>query len=448
MGKFSPLPKAITLCLRALISLTLLAWLTSPLAANSFVYQDAQHYIVKVRSSVEFAAYPDDNGSRSGAGVLIDRERGWIITNRHVSGVMPKHLEVMFLNGNYLPASIVFADHFLDFSILRVDPHKISRDSFPASPECRNLPDVGQQVVAFGFPFGLELSGSRGMISSIRKDIDYVWIQTDAAINSGNSGGGLIELSTGRVLGINTSGYAKSKSEGIGFAIPMKHICRILDILRQGEDPNVHLIPVSFAPKLDRDFGLTVAWVFQNLPQAWPLKVGDKIMAVQRDGFVSVENEGELLHELRGQKGSVHLQILRNNIERTIEVPLFLRDNLMSTPIMHFSGMTLAFYGARDSELRPISSFIRIHEIDEDSDASVFGFEQWDYIVDFDGRRGSNKIAVLCKHLHEAEKLGEKIQLTVQRYEYSYFSDFEFRVFNIAPEDVGLIVGGVNTKNC
>ena len=440
--------KALPTYLSTIILFAFSACLVTTLAAENLVYQDAQKYTVKVRSSVAFAAYPDDSGTRSGAGVLIDRKRGWIVTNRHVSGVTPKHLEVMFSDRDYLPAKVIFTDHFLDLSILKTDPLGISRGSFSASPECRALPDVGEQVVAFGFPFGLELSGSRGVVSSIQKDIDHVWIQTDAAINSGNSGGALTNLSTGRVVGINTSGYSKSKAEGIGFAIPMDHICRILDILRREEDPNVHLIPVSFAPKPDHDFGLTVAWVYQNLPLIWPLKVGDEIISVKRDGFVPVENEGELIHELRGQVGSAYLKILRNQSEREIEVPLALRKNLSSSPLMHVSGMTLANYRARDSELRPISSFIRIHEIDEGSDASVFGLEQWDYVVDVDGEHGSGDITDLCRHLYDAEKRGQRVRLTVQRYEYNYFSDFGFRVFEITPEDVGMIVSGENTKNC
>ena len=161
-----------------------------------------------------------------------------------------------------------------------------------------------------------------------------------------------------------------------------------------------------------------------------------------------VENEGELIHELRGQVGSAYLKILRNQSEREIEVPLALRKNLSSSPLMHVSGMTLANYRARDSELRPISSFIRIHEIDEGSDASVFGLEQWDYVVDVDGEHGSGDITDLCRHLYDAEKRGQRVRLTVQRYEYNYFSDFGFRVFEITPEDVGMIVSGENTKNC
>ena len=78
---------------------------------------------------------------------------------------------------------------------------------------------VGSDVIAIGTPKGLSWSVSKGIVSAIRDSNSLRIIQTDAAVNTGNSGGPLVDLKTGRVIGVNTFGFKKSTSEGLNFAI-------------------------------------------------------------------------------------------------------------------------------------------------------------------------------------------------------------------------------------
>ena len=127
---------------------------------------------------------------------------------------------------------------------------------------------IGEFVLAVGSPFGLSQSVTYGIISAVgRRDLELGdrmlkyqdFLQTDAAINQGNSGGPLIGIRSNRVIGINTATYSKSRSEGIGFAVPMFYACRVFDLLRVGLDPAPPYLPVAFATGDDIPNELVVA---------------------------------------------------------------------------------------------------------------------------------------------------------------------------------------------
>ena len=154
----------------------------------------------------------------TGSGVIIT-ESGYVMTNYHVIEGNTS-IEITLSGGDSYSATVVGGDSELDLAILKLSSN---RNDFPAAA-LASYEDitVGEGVLALGFPYpsdiGQELSASSGIVSSLKFVEGYEYIQTDAAINSGNSGGPLVNLN-GEVIGINS--WVFTIGEGLGFAIPV-----------------------------------------------------------------------------------------------------------------------------------------------------------------------------------------------------------------------------------
>jgi len=430
-----------------LMCFALLALSESSLASEQ-VFRDARSYTVKVKSSVEYPVYPDSRGTRTGAGFLIDQTQGLILTNRHVSGIFPRTLQVMFDNQEYIDGSVEYVDQVLDIAIIKVPPSSIPPTAQKARLSCNKNPIVGDEVGAFGHPFSLSFSGTRGIVSSIREDSGYSWIQTDAAINSGNSGGPLIELRSGKVVGVNTASYSKSVSEGVSFAIPMVHVCRIIRNFESSVNPSAPYIPVSFSPRPNYDAGLIVAYVYQNLPVIWPLKFGDEVIAVVNNGFLeAVSNEGGLLHALRGMNENTALKVNRNGSEILVDISLIPRKSPLKKQSVHFSGAIITEFDYRDNELINPSNYMRINHVRSGSDARLAGLRQWDYIIGIDNTSFTDMNS-LCSYLGKIEIDKKEVKLLISRYGHGYDSSTVFKLINLEPRKVGIVKKGRNNLSC
>jgi serine protease Do len=181
-------------------------------------------------------ARPDEKPAQSlGSGFVIDGS-GIIVTNNHVIEGADT-IEVNFTDGTTLKAELVGRDQKTDLAVLRVKPSKpLAFVPFGDSDKLR----VGDWVMAIGNPFGLGGSVSLGIVSARNRDINAGpyddFIQTDAAINKGNSGGPLFNLQ-GEVVGINTAIYSPSGgSVGIGFSVPAATAKGVIDqLIKYGE---------------------------------------------------------------------------------------------------------------------------------------------------------------------------------------------------------------------
>lgn len=169
-----------------------------------------------------------------GSGFVIDAEKGFIVTNNHVIADADE-ITVNFNDGHKLKAELVGTDTKTDIALLKVEPkqHKLVAVKFGNSETAR----IGDWVMAIGNPFGLGGTVTVGIISARKRDINSgpydSFIQTDAAINRGNSGGPLFDMD-GKVIGINTAIISPSGgSIGIGFAIPSEIAVSVLDQLKK-----------------------------------------------------------------------------------------------------------------------------------------------------------------------------------------------------------------------
>jgi serine protease Do len=198
-----------------------------------------QEIYEKAIPSVVSISCRSDIGTSSGTGVVIS-QNGYIVTNCHVVEDA-QYLQVLFSDGRQLDASIVGTDTVSDLAVLHVHADDLVAAEFGNSDALR----VGDKVVAIGDPLGVELRGTMtdGIVSAINRDITtqgrpMTLIQTNAALNSGNSGGPLINC-YGQVIGINTmkiGDYMSSAGvEGLGFAIPSVTVEQIVNqLLSQG----------------------------------------------------------------------------------------------------------------------------------------------------------------------------------------------------------------------
>ncbi|MCS6797490.1 MAG: trypsin-like peptidase domain-containing protein [Myxococcota bacterium] len=180
-----------------------------------------------------------------GSGVVVGEER-WIVTNAHVVERMRRPM-VRFGNGAVLPAEVIAFDPATDLAVLRTP---VPSPAPPMPLGDSDAVQVGQTVLAYGSPFGLEGTLTQGIVSA-RRDLPGLigggvqgLIQTDAPINPGNSGGPLVDT-RGEVVGINTAILSRTGgSLGIGFAIPSRYVrallARVRAVLARAAPPEVH----------------------------------------------------------------------------------------------------------------------------------------------------------------------------------------------------------------
>lgn len=196
-----------------------------------------QEIYQKVIPSVVSIINQTYSGEVTGTGIVMSAD-GYIITNYHVISESAS-LEVLLQDDTTYQATLIGSDETSDLAVLKIDATGLTPAEFGDSDTLQ----VGDQVVAIGDPLGTQLRGTMtdGIISAINRDLTYdgrsmTLLQTNAALNSGNSGGPLVNMS-GQVIGINTmkvsSSYTTADVEGLGFAIPISIAKEIVDELLQ-----------------------------------------------------------------------------------------------------------------------------------------------------------------------------------------------------------------------
>ena len=293
-----------------------------------------------------------------GSGFVLDQD-GYIATNAHVvtTGTEPPlddadDVYVQFSDGNQVSAEIVGTDPNSDVALLKVDPRGLSLTPLELGSSAGLI--VGAPVAAIGSPFGERQSLSTGVISALDRDIESLTafrigdaIQTDAAINQGNSGGPLLDA-RGRVLGINAQIRSSSGGGvGVGFAVPVDTVKRSLDQLREDGEVSYAFLGVTsqqLYPQLadrigvDADAGALVVDVEDGSPaDEAGLEAGSSTIDFQaqrdipEDGDVIVAIDGERLTQtdnladvISAKKPGteVRMEVLRGDERRQVEVTL------------------------------------------------------------------------------------------------------------------------------
>ena len=279
--------------------------------------------------------YSDEEGGASGTGFVWDAG-GHVVTNDHVIAESGGTIRVRFSDGVTTGARLVGRSPDHDLAVLRVD-----RTRLPPPIAIGSSADlqVGQSTFAIGNPFGLDQTLTTGIVSALkrrlptergREIVDV--IQTDAAINPGNSGGPLVD-SAGRLIGVNTAIYSPSgASAGIGFAIPVDTVNRIVPaLIRDGRAPNPAIGVRLAAPQIAARAGVEGLIVVDVLPGGPAAHagltgvdrgrgtLGDVIVAIDGKPVRSVADLSAAL-EARGVGATVTLRVERNGATREVNV--------------------------------------------------------------------------------------------------------------------------------
>ena len=234
----------------------------------------------------EFGDPQERQSAALGSGFIID-EKGIVITNNHV--IQDADDIIVRVNGDQeFKAKVLGADPLMDIAVLQLETDKkFVPVSFGNSDNAR----IGDWVIAIGNPFGLGGTVTAGIISARNRSIGLSryedFIQTDASINSGNSGGPLFDMD-GNVIGINTAILGRNGSIGIGFSIPSNSAQIVINqLIKYGETKRGWLgvriqdvtKEIAEVEKLDKPKGALVASVAENSPsQKAGIKAGDIIL--------------------------------------------------------------------------------------------------------------------------------------------------------------------------
>ncbi len=261
-----------------------------------------------------------------GTGFIVDAN-GWIVTNFHVAGKADS-ITVTLADGRKLPAKMVGGDEKTDLALIKVESDKpLPFVTFADATKVR----VGQPVMAVGNPFGLGGTVTTGIVSARGRDIhsgpfdDY--IQTDAAINRGNSGGPLFDMD-GHVIGINTAIFSPSGgSVGLGFAIPSSLAEPVVAQLRTNGRVERGLLGVQIQPvteelaqsmSLGSEKGALVAQVQPDSPAlAAGIKSGDVIKSVDDKNVDSIRDLTRMISGIKPGT-SVKLGVWRDGKDMTV----------------------------------------------------------------------------------------------------------------------------------
>jgi len=267
-----------------------------------------------------------------GSGFVIDAEQGIVITNNHVIADADE-IEVNFSDGSKLKAELLGKDTKTDIAVLKVDPgaRKLTAVTFGDSDAMR----IGDWVMAIGNPFGLGGTVTVGIVSARDRDINSGpyddFIQTDAAINRGNSGGPLFNMK-GEVIGINTAIISPSGgSIGIGFAIPAQLAVGVIDQLREFGETRRGWLGVRIQPVtdevaeslgMDRATGALVAGVIEGGPVAdGTIQPGDVIISFDGREVRNMRDLPRIVAEAPVGK-EVDVVVIRKGQRQTVKVTL------------------------------------------------------------------------------------------------------------------------------
>jgi len=326
--------------------------------------------------------------SSLGSGVIIDGEKGYIVTNHHVVA-RATEIKVITSNQKEYKGRTLGSDPRSDLAVIKVD----AKEKLPEA-KLGNSEDmmIGETVIAIGNPFGLTHTVTTGVVSAIDRSVraeDRIYrhfIQTDASINPGNSGGPLLNID-GDVIGINTAIY--QKAQGIGFAIPVNKAKRIVkELLRAGEvrPPWLGLDLQELTPELKRHFalpagggGVLVSDVYGDSPaDRAGVKRGDVVLMVEGTAVATLSDYQDALAEFTtGDR--IALKVFRRGKEISLPLqPASFPPELALETVYRRLGLKVGEGRKGSGQQR---SGATVEEVKQDSEAGRIGLKSGDLIV-------------------------------------------------------------------
>jgi len=386
-----------------------------------------------------------------GSGFIISPD-GYIVTNNHLiagangNGTVDT-VTVTLADRKEYPARIIGRDELADLALLKIDGTNLPYVQWGDSRGAR----VGDWVIAIGDPYGVGSTVTAGIISAINRGITGQgaydrYIQTDAAINMGNSGGPMFDMS-GRVIGINSALISPTGTNvGIGLAIPAELAKPVIDALRKGQRPERGYLGVGLQPVSDdiaaslglpKDRGEIVRTVQPGTPAAKAgIQQGDVIIAVNGKDVNPDQTVSYLVANLpvgtrstitvmrAGKRVDIPVQITQRPTEEQLAKQLGQDDQGTSggpgaaTPSARTLGLSLQPMTAQIAQalkLPPGTTGVVITAVDSSSDAAEKGLQRGDVIIAVQGQKVTTPAQVAAA-VDAAKKAGRtSVLLLVQR---------------------------------
>lgn len=303
-------------------------------------------YSVASNSIGSFFGYSQPQTSTAtatGSGIIIS-EDGYIVTNNHVVDSSSSNsyyelskatsIKIKLNSDTYgddatYDATVVGQDSQTDLAVLKIEKTGLTAAEFADSDQAV----VGEFVMAVGSPLGLDTTVTQGIISAVNREVEsdgtkYTCIQTDAAINSGNSGGALIN-SDGKVIGINTLKLSGTGVEGIGFAIPINSATDVISQLKDHQKvlrPYIGITGINLDEQTAKKYKLEVGVYIKSVEDFSPaekagLKAGDVIIKADGKSITTMDelNEIKNSHQIGD---TMTLTVNRNGSDKNISVTL------------------------------------------------------------------------------------------------------------------------------
>lgn len=406
----------------------------------------AQKFTVKVRGTVQWPFLPEQIGTGLGTGFIIDRDKGWIITNAHVAKRSPATVEVSLtdVEGDWVAADRIYVDNHLDIAVLKVAADKLPAGAIAAKLGCKQSIKQGATVVAYGHPINLNFTATRGIVSSVRTLGSNEFVQMDANINPGNSGGPLLSVEAAEVIGVNTLNFPGAP--GLGLAISIRQICPIIDLLAAGGDPSLPSLPVYWL-KLGQVETLTVAALFRQAGAEAPrsddgLKPGDTVQGIA--GETKLVSIPDLFAALRGRQSPIKLNVLRDGKPLVVNAALIAAKPPMKRQAVTFAGLLVAERISIDTADLPLPP-LRIEFIRPGDAAARSGLRPGDHLETVGGQRFQT-VAELHAWL-AARPPAEKASILVRRGAgFDARVTSEYHRFEVQPTDLKLLTAGTSVQ--
>ena len=363
---------------------------------------------------------PHGGGGALGSGFIISSD-GYVVTNNHVVD-HAEEVSVTFQNGDKFDATVIGTDPKTDLALLKIKSDK----AFPHVEFTKTEAKVGDYVMAVGNPFGLGGTVTSGIVSARGRDIGSGpyddFIQVDASINKGNSGGPTFNMS-GEVVGINTAIFSPSGgSVGIGFAIPASTATGVIESLKTNHKVTRGWLGVQIQPvtaDLAESLGLENAKgaIISELTEGSPalkagLKSGDTILKVDGTDIADARDLAKVISRVTPGK-VVQLSIIRGGKAQTVPVTL---DAMPTDPKMASAKVeepkagSLSAYGLEVTTADD-GAGVKVTKVDPKSAAAERGLKEGDIILEVAGTQVNDPAAVAAA-LKDAT--GKKVLMLVK----------------------------------
>ena len=285
------------------------------------------HSVVEITTNyvVSGSMFSQYVSSGAGSGVIFAQEGnvGYIVTNNHVIAGATS-IKVRLKNGTELDATLVGTDSMTDLAVLTVNTEEKLTVSVLGDSDSLV---VGQEVIAIGNPLG-ELGGTvtNGIVSALERDVkidgeNMTLLQTNAAVNPGNSGGGLFNM-RGELIGVVNAKSSGDDVEGLGFAIPVNTVHKIIiELIEHGYVRGRPALGITVSLARQQYFMQVVTYIYVTDPGESALQVNDILYAIEGTEITSSD---DITSAISGKSvgDKVEIVVLRNNKEVKVEVEL------------------------------------------------------------------------------------------------------------------------------